>query len=379
VKPDKFIYILLIIVALTSTACGGVTVEEVTSTPTQSVLIITATLPPTLTPFPSLTPEPATATLPVQPVEGTTTTQLNVRAQPSTAAESLGQLSIFSKVQIVGKDAGGSWWMIQYPSAPNGVGWISMQYVQTEGDPDVPVVGVGSDNGAAENIGTGTVISQVNVRAGPGTDTEAIGTLNENDVVILTGKTPNGVWLQFEFSGGPNNRGWISAAFVQAEGVETLPIITEGGQIVGTGTAPAIQPSITPTLLPAAQDGDSASSPAVAVAFGPSEIQSFNYSSDVSYPEGDAEDWVQFSVDAKTGQASTVSVLLDCSGNTALALELWQNERSLQRWDGITCGERRQLILSLFGGAPYSLRLLPGTGTNPLNYVSYTVIVQTAR
>ncbi len=378
-KPEKIIYILLLFVALISTACGQVTVGESTFTPTQKVLIITATLPPTITPFPSLTPEPATATLPVQPVEGTTTTQLNVRAQPSTAAETLGQLPIFSKVQIVGKDAGESWWMIQYQSAQSGVGWISMQYVQTEGTPDVPVVAAGSDIGAGGNIGTGMVISQVNVRAGPGTDFEAIGTLNEKDVVILTGKTPNGVWLQFEFPGGPNGRGWISAAFVQGEGIETLPIITETGQVVGTGTAPPIQPSITPTLLPAAQDGDSAQSPAVVVAFGPSEMQSFNYNSDVSSPEGDAEDWVQFSVDAKTGQASTVSVMIDCSGNTVLAVELWQKERSLQRWDGISCGERSQLILTLFGGPPYSLRFLPGGGTNALNYVSYTVIVQTAR
>ena len=378
-KSYRIVYSLLIFVALISTACGQVTVEEATSTPTQTVLIITATLPPTLTPFPSPTPEPATPTLPVQPVEGTTTTQLNVRAQPSTAAESLGQLSIFSKVQIVGKDAGESWWMIQYPSGPNRVGWISMQYVQTESTPNVPVVAVGSDNGTSGNIGTGTVISQVNVRAGPGTDSEAIGTLNEKDVVILTGKTPDGIWLQFEFSGGPNGRGWISAAFIQGEGIQTLPIITETGQVVGTGTAPPIQPSITPTLLPAQQDGDSAQSPAVTVSFGPAQMQSFNYSSDVSSPEGDAEDWVQFIVDAKTGQASTVSVMLDCSGNTTLAVELWQNERSLQHWDGISCGERVQLILSLFGGPPYSLRFFPGGGTNALNYVSYTVIVQTAR
>jgi len=376
VKSNKYI-ILFIIIAFINTACGQVTVETATSTPT--VRIITATLPPTQTSLPSLTPEPATATLPVQPVEGTTTTQLNVRAQPSTAADSLGQLSIFSKVQIVGKDAGGSWWMIQYPSAPYGVGWVTAQFVQTEEVPDVPVVAGQMDNGAAGNIGTGTVISQVNVRGGPGTDFDALGTLNENDVVILTGKTSDGVWLQFEYSAGPNGHAWISAAFVQGEGLETLPVVNESGLVVGTGTAPPIQPSITPTLLAAQQDGDSAQSPAVAAAFGPSELQSFNYSSDVSSPEGDAEDWVQFSVDAKTGQESTVSVMLDCSGNTTLAVELWQNERSLQRWDKISCGERVQLVLSLFGGPPYSLRLLPGGDANALNYVSYTVIVQTAR
>jgi len=376
VKSNKYIF-LLIVIAFINTACGQVTPEAATSTPT--VLIITATLPPTQTLLPSLTPEPATATPPVQPVEGTTTSQLNVRAQPSTAADSLGQVSIFSKVQIVGKDAGGSWWMIQYPSAPNGVGWITAQYVQTEGVPDVPVVAGQTDNGTTGNIGTGTVISQVNVRGGPGTGFDALGTLNENDVVILTGKSSDGFWLQFEFSTGPNGRAWISAAFIQGEGIETLPVVTEAGQVIGTGTAPPIQPSITPTLLAAAQDGDSAGAPAVSVTFGPSELQSFNYSSDVSSPEGDAEDWVQFSVDAKTGQESTVSVMLDCSGNTTLAVELWQGERSLQRFDGISCGERVQLLLSLFGGPPYSLRLLPGGGTNALNYVSYTVIVQTAR
>ena len=367
----------MIATALLNTGCGQVTVE--TETPTPTIHIITATLPPTQTPPPSPTLEPATATSPVNPFDGTTTTQLNVRAQPSTAAESVGQLPIFSKVQIVGKDSGESWWMILYPSAPNGVGWITAQYVQTESKPDVPVIAGQPGTGASGNVGTGTVVSQVNVRSGPGTDFDTIGTLNENDVVLLTGKTPNGVWVQFEFPGGPDGRGWISAAFLQAEGIESLPIITEAGQVVGTGTALPIQPTITPTLLAAPQDGDSAQSPAVTIAFGPSDAQSFNYSSDVSSPDGDADDWVQFSVNAKTGEASTVSVVLDCSGNVPLAVELWQNGRSLQGWNQVACGQRGQLILSLFGGPPYSLRFLPGQGTNALNYVRYTVIVQASK
>ncbi|GAB4427296.1 MAG: hypothetical protein Kow002_16380 [Anaerolineales bacterium] len=365
-------------IIISGTACNTDVTVPGTPTPTD-VLIITATLPPTQTPPPSLTPEPATATPEIPPVEGTTTSQLNVRAQPSTAAESLGLLPIFSKVQIIGKDAAKSWWMIQYPSGPNGVGWVTAQYVQVESEPDVPVTTGQAEKNSAHNIGTGTIVSQVNVRSGPGTDSETIGTLNQNDVVLLTGKTSDSAWLQFEFPNGPDERGWISSAFVQADGVESLPIITEAGQIVGTGTAPPVQASITPTLLAAPNDGDSAQSPAITIQFGPSEVQSFNYSSDVSSPDGDAEDWLQFSVDAKTGQASTVSVILECSGNTPLAVELWQNGRSLQRWDSISCGRRSQLILSLFGGPPYSLRLLPGAGTNALNYVRYTVIVQTAR
>ena len=160
------LYLILAALALLGAACGPG--EPPPPTPTHTPAFVTATLPPTLTPRASPSPAPPTNTPPVTPVEGQTTAQLNVRSAPSAASENLGTVNIFSKVQIVGKNSSESWWMILYPESPNGVGWITSQYVQVSGAPDVPVIG-GAEPAAGpepDQAASATVIETVNVRSG---------------------------------------------------------------------------------------------------------------------------------------------------------------------------------------------------------------------
>jgi len=299
-----------------------------TSTP----FIVTSTLPPTQTLLPSetpLSPPPQPMAPRATPVEGVSSTQINVRAEPSTASNVLGIIPTNTKVQIVGKDPGGNWWQILYPQGVDGKGWVTAQYVTTAGKPEVPVIGGG---GPDPNNGNVAIIQQkLNVRSGPGTDFNSIGTLNPQDVVNLTGKDANGAWLQIEFASGPEGKGWINAAFTQTKGVENLPIITEAGVIVGTGTPIATALHPTPTLLPALMDGDSAQSPAVNITLSVTGSHSFQYSSDVSSPDGDSEDWIQF-----TPYTQTALVEIACSGNGTLSLEVVQNNEIQQ---SLTCGE----------------------------------------
>lgn len=370
---------MLLSAAALLAACGPA--EPPPPTPTDTPLFVTATLPPTFTPRPSPTLAPPTNTPPVEPVEGQTTTQLNVRSAPSAASENLGTVTIFSKVAIVGRDADGEWWMIQFPESPTGVGWITANYVQVSGDPDVPVIGADPQQQpqpAQSSAGTSpsaTVIETVNVRSGPGTDYNAVGTVQAGQQVTLTAKDAFGTWLQIAYPGGPDGRGWISAAFLQPEGLEGLPIVGESGQVIGTGT-PAPQPAgPTATVVAAPEDGDSAAAPATALTLSAAELRSFAYSSDLSTPQGDAEDWARFTIGGASGTPETVSVVIECTGNAALTLELVQNTSRLQAWEGISCEGPKQLILSLFAGAPYTLHLLPASGGAGLGYVRYTLTV----
>ncbi|HSQ40554.1 MAG TPA: SH3 domain-containing protein, partial [Anaerolineales bacterium] len=97
----------LITISFLAAGCSvSIQTELPTTTPQP---IITATLPPSLTPYPSGTPLPPPPTPTVAPVQGTTSTQLNVRAEPSTASEVLGIIAANQSVQIIGQDPGGNW------------------------------------------------------------------------------------------------------------------------------------------------------------------------------------------------------------------------------------------------------------------------------
>jgi len=273
------------------------------------MVIITATLPPTQTPHPSITPEPPTPTMPVEPVEGQTTSQLNVRSAPSAESDLLGTLPIFTKVQIIGKDPTSTWWLILYPESPNGTGWLTAQYVLvTSGAETVPVF-----NSAAQDAG----------------ESQASETTPE------TGADP-----------GAQN---------------------------GSAAAPSQQAA--QSLASAFEDGDSSQAPAVSITLSKASVRSFNYSSDVSAPAGDLEDWVQFWLNGQTGSQITVSVVLNCTGSGTLNVELIQNNAALQGWQGISCGHPSQLVLSLFVGAPYTLHLSPTQTDNIQKYINYTLNV----
>jgi uncharacterized protein YraI len=340
------------------TACGLDVSSSAPTTP--APVIITSTLPPTLTPGATDTPAPLNVTVTPMPVEGTTTTQLNVRAEPSTGSAALGMIAPFVKVQIFGKDPSGNWLQVAYAQGTDGRGWITAAYVQVKAAAEIPVIGNAAGSGAGPS---GLVIQQLNVRSGPGTDYKSLGVLNPNDVVYLTGKDDAGSWLQIEFSSGTEGKGWVSTAFIKADGVNALPIVSETGQVVGTETPTGIPPSPTPTLLPAKDDGDSAEAPAVNISFSPNGTRSFLYSNDLSSPEGDSEDWIRF-----TPYQPGVLVQLSCTGNGDISAEIIQDGEALARF--IKCGNTGFYMLN--SGQAYLVHLST-TNSDVLQYTSYTL------
>ena len=359
------------------TACGvRASLTSATSTP----FIITSTLPPTIVPSATLTPLPPSVTPTTTPVQGTTSNQVNERTSPSTAADSIRIIQPFVTIQIVGMDPDGSWYEIIDSQAPQGFGWVSSQYIIVAQNKDkIPVIG-GTDTptpstgtpaaGSPESGVTGTVIQQVNVRNGPGTTFDPIGTLQPNDTVTLTGKNPGGDWFQIAYPSGPNGKGWVAASFIQASGTENLPIVGSSGNVIGTGTPVAARLLPTATPLPAYADQDSAQSPAADVALSTTGNQTLLYTSDLSAPQGDAQDWVRFTTSAPGLLAS-----LSCTGNAALSPLLTLDGAAVPS-DGLSCGTARQLLLS--PGEPYLIQLSIAGGNSSLSYVRYTLELKAA-
>ena len=347
--------------------CTGCDVEvRQQPTPMASPAILTPTLPATRTPVPSETsPTPAAQpTAPrVAPVDGVTSTQVNVRAEPSTGSSVLGIIPAEMRVEITGRDPGGNWWQIQYPPGTEQNGWVTAQYVVASNPDQIPVIG-GSEPATTGQGPLATIQQQINVRSGPGTGFNSLGTLNPQDVVRLTGKDSNGAWLQIDFPAGPEGRGWLNAAFVQAQGVEDLPIITEAGVIVGTGTPTDIPPTPTVTAVPAQQDNDSPANPVVSVSFEPIGTRALIYQGDVSAPEGDPADWIQF-----LPSGERVSLEISCTGSGDIRIELLQNQKVFEQ---STCGTRQ--TVSVTPGQPVQIHI-SARSADLLRYASYILKV----
>ena len=356
----KIVFVALIL-GLLCTACGRQTIESATTTPI--IQINTATLPPSPTSRPSDTPLPPPLSSTVTPVEGVASTQLNVRSEPSTAGIILGIIPANTKVQIIGKDPGEGWWQILYSEVNEGKGWVTAQYVTMAGKPEVPVIGGDGPNPESTNVAI--IQQQLNVRSGPGTSFNSLGTLNPQDVAILLGKDANGAWLQIEFNAGPDGKGWINAAFARAQSVDQLPIVGGTGQVIGTGTPVDTPPPLTPTVVPAPIDNDSAQSPAINVAFTATGTRALQFMSDVSAPTGDTDDWIQF-----TPFTQLVLLELTCLGNGQVTLDLQQNGQVIPRWGTLTCGD--SLSVEVDPGAAYLLHIQASQSAE-LSYIQYTL------
>jgi uncharacterized protein YraI len=337
-------------------------------TPTTTSIATTSTPPAALTPAPTETPlAPLSPTVVL--VEGITSTQVNVRVEPSTASNVLGVIPADMRVEITGKDPGENWWQINYPhpQAVDGKGWVTAQYVTTIATPDVPTIGGAGAGAQSGNVAV--VQQQLNVRSGPGTGFNSLGTLNPQDVVSLTGKDPNGAWLQIDFPAGPEGRGWVNAAFVQAQGAENLPIIAESGLVVGTGTPTGIPPTPTPTVIPAREDGDSAINPVISVILEPTGTQAFIYGGDLSAPRGDREDWIAFKPFDRFVFAS-----LECKGSDAIEVQVLEN--GLPGNTYITCGAQME-ELAVEAGSNYLIHLQLVSSAQTLQYISYILTIKT--
>jgi len=337
--------------------CGGVANKnELAPTP----IFFTATLPPTLAPQATQTSIPPAPSIAVEEadlssIEGMTTTQLNVRAEPSTASVSLGMIDIFAKVQVIGRDESGSWYQIIYAESEAGKGWVRAEYVQVNAPAEIPLVETTSSSGTAVS---GLIIQKINVRNGPGTEYESLGVLNSNDVVFITGKDSSSAWIQIQFATAPDGKGWVTAEFLQVENLESVPAIGETFEVAATPTPGAV-------VISAMQDGDSMLAPLIAADFSPTGSRALQVNGKVSTP-GDAEDWIQF-----TTYNEAVSIEVKCSGNT-LRIELRNHEKPVDNFL-LSCGDK--LAVDIMPNSNYFLRLIQ----NEPGYTNYALSMEVIR
>jgi len=321
---------------------------------------ITATLPGISTPRSTVTQAPPAA-LPTTPaIEGTTTTQINVRSEPSTIGNSLGTIAPFSKVQILGRESNGAWYQILYVNSTDGKGWVTALYVQVEAAAEIPVIRTEADLGVS-----GLVIQPINIRSGPGTGYDSLGSLSPNDVVTVTGKDSSGAWLQIQFK---SEVGWVASDFLKVNDTDSLPIAADTNQIIPTGESTGSATPL-PAHMAYVQDNDSMLSPSISVQLSSLGTGAVQFNGNVSWPDGDTEDWLQF-----TSDDSDILIGVKCA-SIGLHVELWKDIELVEE-NILSCEETE--ILGVLSGQTYSLRVVANESAT-LQVTPYILMLELVR
>ena len=355
----KRFFWLLVVIPFLIASCGT---PQLVASPTASTVFL-STSSPTLAPTATTQPPAPTATPKL--IEGTLTIKVNVRSGPGTTYDSLGLLDAEEKVQILFSDPSGKWYRILYPGAPEGYGWVAAQFLRIPVWTLVPLLASPTPAGPG-----GRVLQRLNVRSGPGTTFNSLGLLEAEATVFLTGKNSTASWFQIEYPAGAGGRGWVTAQYIQTDAAN-LPVLDDFGTPVASSSGPTPIPiTPTPTVGPAFSDKDSRLNPAIRVTFSASGTRQFTYSSQVSVPDGDPEDWVEFTPYSVNASDARLIFSLACSGNGTLNVALWQDGTLLAGWGTLACGDLNKLI-PLPAGRVYQMHLapIPGDGLTLVNYV----------
>jgi len=91
----------------------------------------------------------------------------------------------------------------------------------------------------------GQTTAALRLRAGPGTEYEHVGTLQEGDTFGILSRTSDGEWYMIRLEDGATR--WVAAAYVQAEtDVESIPTVRPDSPPDSSASAPTDAPTQTP-------------------------------------------------------------------------------------------------------------------------------------
>jgi len=155
---------------------------------------------------------------------------LNVRSGPGEEYDRIGGATAGEEFVITGKSEDGEWWQIDFDDQ---TGWIYAPFATAANAENVPIVRdsmtetpapADTTEPVAPEAGSPvvTMIGDMNVREGPGTDYARIGGAAEGETFAITGKSGDGEWWQISFDG---ESGWVYAPFVTAANAENVPTV----------------------------------------------------------------------------------------------------------------------------------------------------------
>lgn len=194
---------------------------------------------------------------------------VNVRALPDINAQKIGEVTKGQSVPVRGKNADGTWYQINFPTGPDGAGWVLGAVASITGvTTTLPVVTSSAPAAAAATLPTNPSGLQppfvklkagqdfANVRTGPDIAYQKVGELTVAGVnaAAVKGKSANGQWWQISFAGAPGGLAWVFGQLVDLTGdAAAVPVVAAPPLLMAaaapTATPAPAQPQPTPTTI----------------------------------------------------------------------------------------------------------------------------------
>lgn len=265
VKPQwtlSSIYLLVILAMTLSTACSSTPATpipgftEVASQPTETQIPTQpeptfTPLPPPATEAPLPTDIPPTVAPPQtsdeiegngvalqlpEPEQGKpaliANTNVNVRTGPGTGYAAYGVLLEGDLAEVTGVSPDNLWWVVNYPAAALGWGWVSAEFVATSNTDDVSVIQpppvpptLVFTNPPKDPIPQARIVDSIYLRSGPGEMFPVYGVLPAYETATVIGRTHAGDWWQIRVNSNlvPTQHGWVPAPYVRLRNTRYSP------------------------------------------------------------------------------------------------------------------------------------------------------------
>ncbi|MCL4249966.1 MAG: SH3 domain-containing protein [Anaerolineae bacterium] len=150
---------------------------------------------------------------------------LNVRSGPAVTYPSFARLSQNDAVNLVGRNADGSWVQLALRDGRQGwvnAGWMRLSVAVTS----LPITdGSSSGSPLPPPPGPNATVTAfyLNVRYGPSSTYGAFTRLARDQVVSLVGRNASGTWVQIQIPAGAS--GWVNANYlIPSVAISTLPV-----------------------------------------------------------------------------------------------------------------------------------------------------------
>ena len=203
-----------------------VSAEYVTAQNTENVPVVQPPPPPPGAEVPTPGPDdPKVTTIDV----------VNVRSGPGLNYPVYGLAPKGASGKVVGVSEDGGWWAVELPTtiAPDGIGWVSADWVNAENTENVPVIPPGELPPPADIPPPGpedpqaTAIEPINVRSGPGTAYDSYGVVPIGTTGRVIGVSQDGSWwvVAIPPEVSADGMGWVNAAYVTTANTEGVPVV----------------------------------------------------------------------------------------------------------------------------------------------------------